>query len=70
MMKQSELWQKTSGHTQRRAEWNLIRKLFTKVWAGLEEPVRDGEVCWGGGYHDLYAWRGMWKVDFLCWLTD
>lgn len=46
---EAELWQKTSGHTQRRAEWNLIRKLFTKVGAGLEEPVRDGEVRWWGG---------------------
>lgn len=47
VMKQSEFWQKTSWHTQRKTEQNLIRKLFTKVWAGLKEPVRDGEVRWG-----------------------
>lgn len=41
----SEFWQETDWHTQRRTEWNLMRKLFMELWTRLSEPIRDGEVA-------------------------
>lgn len=39
-----EFWQETDWHTQGRAEWNLMRKLYGG-WTGIREPIRGGEVA-------------------------